>query len=317
MSKNVFSGMMPALMTPCKPDRTPDFDALVRKGQELVGAGMAGVIYCGSMGDWPLLTDEQRMTGVEGLVKAGLRVIVGTGAQNPMRAAALAAHANKVGAAGLMVIPRVLSRGSSAAAQYAHFAGILEAGGNLPAVIYNSPYYGFETKADLFFALHDKYPQLVGFKEFGSAQAMSYAAEHITGKSESLTLMVGVDTEVFHGYVNCGAKGAITGIGNVLPKEVLHLASLCEKAAMGDATARQQALELEGALRVLSTFDVGVDLVLFFKYLMVLEGHREYELHFNPTDSLSESQKRFARRHHPKHQSDHHLVPAAPKSAES
>jgi 4-hydroxy-tetrahydrodipicolinate synthase len=295
MSKNVFSGMMPALMTPCKPDRTPDFDALVRKGKELVGAGMAGVIYCGSMGDWPLLTDEQRMTGVEGLVKAGLRVIVGTGAQNPMRAAALAAHANKVGAAGLMVIPRVLSRGSSAAAQYAHFAGILEAGGNLPAVIYNSPYYGFETKADLFFALHDKYPQLVGFKEFGSAQAMSYAAEHITGKSESLTLMVGVDTEVFHGYVNCGAKGAITGIGNVLPKEVLHLASLCEKAAMGDATARQQAMELEGALRVLSTFDVGVDLVLFFKYLMVLEGHREYELHFNPTDSLSESQKRFAR----------------------
>jgi 4-hydroxy-tetrahydrodipicolinate synthase len=295
MSKNVFSGMMPALMTPCKPDRTPDFDALVKKGKELVGAGMAGVIYCGSMGDWPLLSDEQRMTGVEGLVKAGLRVIVGTGAQNPMRAAALAAHANKVGAAGLMVIPRVLSRGSSAAAQYAHFAGILEAGGNLPAVIYNSPYYGFETKADLFFALHDKYPQLIGFKEFGSAQAMSYAAEHITGKSESLTLMVGVDTEVFHGYVNCGAKGAITGIGNVLPKEVLHLASLCEKAALGDAPARQQALELEGALRVLSTFDVGVDLVLFFKYLMVLEGHREYELHFNPTDSLSDSQKRFAR----------------------
>jgi len=295
MSKNVFSGMMPALMTPCKPDRTPDFDALVRKGKELVGAGMAGVIYCGSMGDWPLLSDEQRMTGVEGLVKAGLRVIVGTGAQNPMRAAALATHANQVGAAGLMVIPRVLSRGSSAAAQYAHFAGILEAGGNLPAVIYNSPYYGFETKADLFFALHDKYPQLLGFKEFGSAQAMSYAAEHITGKSESLTLMVGVDTEVFHGYVNCGAKGAITGIGNVLPKEVLHLASLCEKAALGDAPARQQALELEGALRVLSTFDVGVDLVLFFKYLMVLEGHREYELHFNPTDSLSDSQKRFAR----------------------
>ena len=295
MSKNVFSGMMPALMTPCKPDRTPDFDALVRKGKELVGAGMAGVIYCGSMGDWPLLSDEQRMSGVEGLVKAGLRVIVGTGAQNPMRAAALAAHANQVGAAGLMEIPRVLSRGSSAAAQYAHFAGILEAGGNLPAVIYNSPYYGFETKADLFFALHDKYPQLLGFKEFGSAQAMSYAAEHITGKSESLTLMVGVDTEVFHGYVNCGAKGAITGIGNVLPKEVLHLATLCEKAAMGDATSRQQALELEGALRVLSTFDVGVDLVLFFKYLMVLEGHREYELHFNPTDSLSDSQKRFAR----------------------
>jgi dihydrodipicolinate synthase/N-acetylneuraminate lyase len=295
MSKNVFSGVLPALMTPCRPDRTPDFDALVRKGVELVQAGMAGVIYCGSMGDWPLLTDEQRMTGAERLVKAGLRVVVGTGAQNPMRAAALAAHAKSIGAAGLMVIPRVLSRGSSVAAQHAHFAGILEAAVDLPSVIYNSPYYGFETKADLFFALHRKYPHLVGFKEFGSARAMSYAAEHITGQSEALTLMVGVDTEVFHGYVNCGATGAITGIGNVLPREVLHLAALCEKAARGDVAARRQAQELEAALKVLSTFDEGVDLVLFYKHLMLLEGNPEYELHFNPADVLSDSQKAFAR----------------------
>ncbi|MCZ8109160.1 MAG: dihydrodipicolinate synthase family protein [Burkholderiales bacterium] len=295
MSKSVFSGVMPALMTPCRPDRSPDFDALVRKGKELVAAGMAGVIYCGSMGDWPLLTDEQRMTGVEALVKAGLRVIVGTGAQNPMRAAALAAHAKKVGAAGLMAIPRVLSRGSSPAAQYAHFAGILDAGVDLPTVIYNSPYYGFETKADLFFALHERYPHLVGFKEFGSTKAMSYAAEHITGRSPALTLMVGVDTGVFHGYVNCGARGAITGIGNVLPKEVLHLAQLCEAAAAGNALARRQARELEDALMVLSTFDEGVDLVLFYKYLMVLEGSPEYGLHFNPDDALSASQMTFAR----------------------
>ncbi len=295
MNRNVFTGVMPALMTPCKADRTPDFDALVRKGKELVGAGMSAVIYCGSMGDWPLLTDEQRMTGVERLVEAGLRVIVGTGAQNSMRAATLAAHAKRVGAAGLMVIPRVLSRGSSAAAQYAHFAGILKAAVDLPAVIYNSPYYGFETKADLFFSLHEKYANLVGFKEFGSAQALSYAAEHITGRSAALTLMVGVDTEVFHGYVNCGAMGAITGIGNVLPREVLHMAELCEKAAGGDVVARRQALELEAALNVLSTFDEGVDLVLFYKYLMLLEGYPEYELHFNPTDALSESQKTFAR----------------------
>lgn len=235
------------------------------------------------------------MTGVEGLVKAGLRVIVGTGAQNPMRAAALAAHAKRTGAAGLMVIPRVMSRGSQVAAQYAHFAGILEAAVDLPSVIYNSPYYGFETKADLFFSLHEKYPHLVGFKEFGSAKALSYVVEHITGRSAALTLMVGVDTEVFHGYVNCGARGAITGIGNLLPREVLHMAALCQRAAEGDVAARGQALELEAALNVLSTFDDGVDLVLFYKYLMLLEGNSEYEMHFNPTDALSESQKTFAR----------------------
>ena len=294
MPVNAFHGTMPALMTPCTDARRPDYEALVRKGRELVAAGMSAVIYCGSMGDWPLLSDEQRMEGVERLAKAAVPVIVGTGAQNPKRAAAFAAHARKVGAKGLMIIPRVLSRGSSVAAQRAHFQGVLEAAVDLPSVIYNSPYYGFETKADLFFDLRRHHPHLVGFKEFGGAAALRYAAEHITGHDPSVSLMVGVDTQVFHGYVNCGAVGAITGIGNVLPREVLHLVSLCKKAATGDTAARRRALELEQALGVLSSFDEGVDLVLFYKHLMVLEGNPEYALHLNASDALSPSQKHYA-----------------------
>ena len=295
MASNIFSGTIPALMTPCKADRSPDFDALVRKGQDLIAAGMSAVVYCGSMGDWPLLTDEERMEGVARLAKAGVPVIVGTGAQNTQRAAAFAKHASEVGAKGLMVIPRVLSRGPSPSAQEAHFAAILEAANGLPAVIYNSPYYGFETRADLFFKLRASYTNLIGFKEFGGARSLTYAAENITGQSDDITLMVGVDTQVFHGFVNCGASGAITGIGNVLPKPVLHLVELCEKAAKGDVAARARALELDGALAVLSSFDEGPDLVLFYKYLMVLEGSPEYELHFNASDSLSQGQKHFAR----------------------
>jgi 4-hydroxy-tetrahydrodipicolinate synthase len=294
MTTSIFTGCIPALMTPCRSDRTPDYAALVRKGKELVAIGMSAVVYCGSMGDWPLLTDEQRQQGVADLVKAGVPVIVGTGAQNPARAAGHARHAKKVGAKGLMIIPRVLSRGVSVAAQRAHFAAVLEAAVDLPSVIYNSPYYGFETKADLFFDLHQRYPHLVGFKEFGGGAALRYAAENIANRNPALMLMVGVDTQVFHGLVNCGAAGAITGIGNVLPKEILHLASLCEAAATGDVEARSRALELEQALNVLSSFDEGADLVLYYKHLMVLEGNPEYELHFNETDALSASQKAYA-----------------------
>jgi 4-hydroxy-tetrahydrodipicolinate synthase len=106
--------------------------------------------------------------------------------------------------------------------------------------------------------------------------------------------MAGVDTQVFHGFVNCGATGAITGIGNALPREVLQLVDLCKKAYKGDAVARRQAHELEGALAVLSSFDEGTDLVLYYKYLMVLNGDKEYTLHFNETDALSDSQRRYA-----------------------
>lgn len=294
-SSNVFCGCIPALMTPCSSDGVPNFDALVATGKELISAGMRAVVYCGSMGDWPLLTDEQRQEGVQRLTKAGVPVVVGTGAQNPQRAAAHAAHAKQVGAAGLMVIPRVLSRGTSAAAQRQHFAGVLKAAAGLPAVIYNSPYYGFETRADLFFDLQREFPNLVGFKEFGGAASLSYAAEHITNHDSALTLMVGVDTQVYHGFVHCGAAGAITGVGNALPAEVLRLVALCEKAAAGCPDSRRLALELSEALTVLSTFDEGPDLVLYYKYLMVLEGHTEYTHHFNPTDFLSASQKEFIR----------------------
>ena len=293
MQTDVFTGTMPALMTPCKEDRTPDFDALVRKGREMIDAGMSAVVYCGSMGDWPLLTDQQRMEGVERLIDAGLPVVVGTGAINTKSAVAHAAHAQKVGAAGLMVIPRVLSRGTSPAAQKNHFKAILTAAPDVPAIIYNSPYYGFATKADLFFALRAEHPNLVGFKEFGGKDDLRYAAENITSQDDQVTLMVGVDTEVYHGFVNCGATGAITGIGTALPREALLLAALSQKAADGHAESRQRAQELTEAFHVLSSFDEGPDLVLYYKHLLVLNGEPEYGLHFNETDELTDAQRNY------------------------
>ena len=106
--------------------------------------------------------------------------------------------------------------------------------------------------------------------------------------------MVGVDTQVFHGFIHCGAVGAITGIGNVLPKEVLHFILLCKAAAGGDSQARRYASELDEAFTVLSAFDEGPDLVLYYKYLMVLEGFEDFRLHFNESDALSTSQQAYA-----------------------
>ena len=294
MDSSIFQGCIPAVMTPCDEDRKPNYDALVSKASSLIDAGMNAVVYCGSMGDWPLLSDAQRQEGVKHLCDAGVPVVVGTGAQNPAAAAAHAVHAASVGAKGLMVIPRVLSRGTSPAAQRHHFAGILGAAQELPAIIYNSPYYGFETKADLFFDLRSEFPSLVGFKEFGGSQSLSYAAEHITHRDDDVLLMVGVDTQVFHGYTRCGAVGAITGIGNCLPEPVLKLVELCSLAAAGDVEARRLAAELDNALAVLSKYDEGPDLVLYYKYLLVLLGDNNYVHHLNPTDELSDSQRQFA-----------------------
>ena len=291
---SIFEGCLPALMTPCNADGEPDFDTLLLTATQLVETGMRGVVYCGSMGEWPLLTAKQRFEGVEALAKADIPVVVGTGAQNTREAVNFAQHASKVGAEGLMMIPRVLSRTASQAAQKAHFQEVLRAGAGLPTVIYNSPYYGFETGAELFFELADEFENIVGFKEFGGASSLSYAAEHITNKSDKLALVVGVDTQVVHGIVHCGATGLITGIGNVFPTQILKLVDLCRQAASGNSHALRLANELDENLAVLSGFDEGPDLVLFFRWLMVLEGNSAYARPFYATDVLSESQRRHA-----------------------
>ncbi len=74
-----------------------------------------------------------------------------------------------------------------------------------------------------------------------------------TSADPDTALMVGVDTAVYHGFIQCGAAGAITGIGNCLPREVLHLVDLCIKGQQGDPVARRRARELEEALITLST----------------------------------------------------------------
>ncbi len=280
MSANIFRGLIPALMTPCSASGAPDFDALARKGRELVDLGMSAVVYCGSMGDCPLLADEQRMEGVERLTKAGVPVVVGTGAQSTKRAAALAAHAKKAGAGGLMVIPRLLSRGTSPAAQRVHFEAVLEAAGGLPAVIYNSPYYGFETKADLLRAQREasasrrlqgvrrcEGPLLRGRAHHGPR---SLADPHGRRRYADGARLRQLRRARRHHRrrQRPAARGCI-------------LARLCEQAAAGDPDARRKAEELDRALMVLSTFDEGPDLVLFYKRLMVLEGNPEYEHHFN------------------------------------
>jgi 4-hydroxy-tetrahydrodipicolinate synthase len=82
-------------------------------------------------------------------------------------------------------------------------------------------------------------------------------------------------------------------VGNALPREVLRLVQLCREAAQGSAKSRRLAEELDCALAVLSKFDEGPDLVLYYKHLMVLEGNESYKQQINKSDALSVSQKSF------------------------
>ena len=110
---------------------------------------MSAVVYCGSMGDWPLLTEAQRQEGVARLVAAGIPTIVGTGAVNSKKPFLMQlmqkSRCTRAYGNSTCIITWCIANCTKA-----HFSAILKAAPSLPAVIYNSPYYGFATRADLF-----------------------------------------------------------------------------------------------------------------------------------------------------------------------
>jgi 4-hydroxy-tetrahydrodipicolinate synthase len=88
----------------------------------------------------------------------------------------------------------------------------------------------------------------------------------------------------------------ITGIGNVLPRQVLTLVDLSRRAASGDPVAYRHAVELDRAMMPLAELDEGVDLVLYYKHLTTLIGRAGYEHQVHGSDQLSASQRRYAER---------------------
>ncbi len=58
-------------------------------------------------------------------------------------------------------------------------------------MIYNSPYYGFATRADLFFALRAEASEPRRLQGIRRQCRYRYAAEHITSRDDGVSLMIG------------------------------------------------------------------------------------------------------------------------------
>ncbi len=288
---NPFVGVAPAIMTPFRPDGSINFDALLEKRRSLVQAGMLTMVWPGTMGNWSQLRPEERKEGVDLLASQG-PLIVGTGAPNTEIAVDYARHAKEAGAAGLMIIPEVLYMGTVPNAQEQHFGRVLEAGAGLPSVAYNNPpAYRYSMGPEQFFVLRERYPNLGGFKESGDREALTRAARMIT-HTDGCFLVVGIDNELIHGAMRCNAVGAVTGVGNVLPEEVMCLWRLCQAAREnGDDEAWRLAEELDRRLLPLADYDADPRLVLYYKHLLVLLGETEYLTHRPAGAALNASQK--------------------------
>lgn len=229
-----WSGVFPAATTQFKPDLSVDYEATQRMQDALVKDGVDGLVILGTVGEGNSLDAEEKRKMIGATVEAArgrVPVIVGVSEMTTPRGAALARDAEKLGAAGLMVLPAMVYVPTEEEL-VTHFRTIADATA-LPIMLYNNPpAYRVSISLDTLKRLAEQ-SNIVCIKE--SAPDTRRFTDIANALGDRFVVFAGLDDVALEGAV-LGARGWVSGLTNAFPKESL---ALWRAAIAGDlATAR-------------------------------------------------------------------------------
>lgn len=220
-----WQGVFPAITTPFAADLSIDFGFLPRHLEALVAAGCTGIVALGSLGESATLSFAEKeavLAACREALAGRVPLVAGIAALSTAEAVALARSAERLGCAGLMVLPPYVYRGDERETA-AHFAAVLEAT-PLPAMLYNNPIaYGTDILPEAIAGLAAAHPNLRAVKESSADVRRLAAIRALLG--DELALFVGVDDLIVEG-IAAGATGWIAGLVNALPEESVRLFDL-------------------------------------------------------------------------------------------
>lgn len=257
----VWRGVMVATALPFTAAGEVDFDVFAQHVRWLLDNGCDGVVPNGSLGEYQVLTDDERARVVETAVSVagGDRVMPGVAAYGALEARRWTEHAGEVGCSAVMLLPPNAFRADEAAVT-AHYAEVAKAG--VAVVAYNNP---IDTKVDLtpglLARLHGE-GYIRAVKEFSGDVRRGY---QLAESAPGLDLLVGSD-DVLVEMILSGAVGWVAGYPNALPGSCVRL---YQAALRGDMA---EALPLYRMLHPLLRWDSKTEFVQAIKLSMDLAG---------------------------------------------
>jgi len=138
MSK--LGNLLTAMVTPMREDGSIDPALAGKLAQRLVANGSDGVVVCGTTGESPTLTDEEKVTlyrAVADAIGGQAIVVAGTGTNDTKRSIELTQEAEKAGVDGIMLVVPYYNKPPQEGL-YRHFRAIAEST-SLPILLYNVP----------------------------------------------------------------------------------------------------------------------------------------------------------------------------------
>jgi 1-pyrroline-4-hydroxy-2-carboxylate deaminase len=216
-----WSGVFPAATTQFGPALEIDLPATQRVQKALLQDGVHGLVLMGTVGEGNSLTAEEKRNVLSAAVEVSagtVPVIAGVSEFTTAAAVRFARDAERIGAAGLMVLPAMVYVPTPAELEH-HFRTVAAATG-LPIMLYNNPpSYRVNIDIPTLDRLADV-PNIVAIKE--SAPDSRRFTDIINAFGERFALFAGLDDVVFEG-LTLGAKGWVSGLTNAFPLESLQL----------------------------------------------------------------------------------------------
>ncbi|NGX49810.1 MAG: 4-hydroxy-tetrahydrodipicolinate synthase [Candidatus Anoxychlamydiales bacterium] len=218
----MFKGSMVALVTPFNEDGSLDEKSLKDLIQWHLDAKTDAIVLSGTTGESPTLLDDEKFKIFEiavKLAKGKTKIIAGTGTYSTKRSKFLTKKAKEIGVDGALVVVPYYNK-PPIEGLIKHFEEIAKE--KLPIILYHHPgRTGTKLSIDSFIKLQ-KIDQIIAIKE--ASGSLELAKELI--EKTRFDVLSGDDPLTIE-MIKLGAKGVISVVANVIPKEFKKINDLC------------------------------------------------------------------------------------------
>ena len=220
MSKPVFEGAGVAIVTPFFENGGINFDELKRMIEFQIAQKIDAIIICGSTGEAATMNHEEHIAAIKcavDTVAGRVPVIAGTGSNDTAYCVELTKQAEALGADAALLVTPYYNK-CTQEGLYRHYKMVADAVPNLPLILYNVPSRtNVNISPELLLRLSEC-ENIIGVKECNFGQV----PEIYSLCGDRYALYSGEDGLAVP-MISLGAKGVISVIANVMPKETSEM----------------------------------------------------------------------------------------------
>ena len=265
-----YTGVWPALLTPLDANLDINIPAFAAHARRLLAAGCTGVTPFGTTGEGPSFSAAERIAALEGLVAGGVpagRILVSTSCAALPDVVTLTRHAVQAGAMGVLLLPPFFLKGVPDSGVIDFYEQVIAKVANtqLRIVLYHIPQIsGVALSHQVVQTLVQRHPQtIIGCKVSGGQRDVSLA--FAKAFMPQLQVWVGHEPDL-QTLAAQGALGAVSGVGNVMPRLLQRLVAKAD----GPNAVRDQARDQERVEAFIKIGGVGWGMTAAFKGVMAL-----------------------------------------------